>query len=56
MTQNELREVFNLAPREGGDVILIDQNHQVLDQEENPEAEPDPETEPENQEEGNNEE
>jgi len=56
MTQNELREVFNLAPRDGGDVILIDQNHQVLDQEENPEAEPDPETEPENQEEGNNEE
>ena len=32
MTQNELREVFNLAPREGGDVILIDQNHQVLDE------------------------
>ena len=56
MTQNELREVFNLAPRDGGDVILIDQNHQVLDQEENPEAEADPETEPENQEEGNNEE
>ena len=56
MTQNELREVFNLAPRDGGDVILIDQNHQVLDQEENPEAEADPEAEPENQEEGNNEE
>lgn len=56
MTQNELREVFNLAPRDGGDVILIDQNHQVLDQEDNPEAEADPETEPENQEEGNNEE
>lgn len=32
MTQNELREVFNLAPREGGDVILIDQNHSVLDE------------------------
>lgn len=31
MTQNELREVFNLAPREGGDVILIDQNHSVMD-------------------------
>jgi len=30
MTQNELREVFNLAPREGGDVILIDQNHSVM--------------------------
>lgn len=30
MTQNELREVFNLAPREGGDVILIDQNHEVM--------------------------
>lgn len=56
MTQNELREVFNLAPREGGDVILIDQNHQVLDEESDPEAEADPETEPENQEEGNNEE
>lgn len=58
MTQNELREVFNLAPRDGGDVILIDQNHQVLDQEEDPEAEADPEatSESENQEEGNNEE
>lgn len=32
MTMNELREVFNLAPREGGDVILIDQNHSVLDE------------------------
>lgn len=32
MTMNELREVFNLAPREDGDVILIDQNHSVLDQ------------------------
>lgn len=31
MTQNELREVFNLAPREGGDVILIDQNHEVME-------------------------
>ena len=35
MTQNELREVFNLAPREGGDVILIDQNHSVMDDETN---------------------
>lgn len=52
MTQNELREVFNLAPRDGGDVILIDQNHQVLD--EDPDTNPDPESE--NQEEGNNEE
>lgn len=34
MTMNELREVFNLAPREGGDVILIDQNHSVLDENE----------------------
>lgn len=34
MTQNELREVFNLAPRENGDVILIDQNHSVMDEEE----------------------
>ena len=33
MTLNELREVFNLAPREGGDVILIDQNHSVMDEE-----------------------
>lgn len=32
MTQNELREVFNLTPREGGDIILIDQNHSVLDE------------------------
>ena len=31
MTQNELREVFNLAPREDGDVILIDQNHEVME-------------------------
>ena len=31
MTQNELREVFNLAPKEGGDVILIDQNHSVME-------------------------
>ncbi len=27
MTINEQREVFNLAPIEGGDVFLIDQNH-----------------------------
>lgn len=27
MTINEQREVFNLAPIDGGDVILIDQNH-----------------------------
>lgn len=31
MTMNELREIFNLAPREDGDVILIDQNHSVLE-------------------------
>lgn len=31
MTQNELREIFNLAPREGGDVILIDQNHEIME-------------------------
>ena len=37
MTMNELREVFNLAPREDGDVILIDQNHSVLNE---PEADP----------------
>lgn len=35
MTQNELREVFNLAPRENGDVILIDQNHSVMEEEVN---------------------
>lgn len=39
MTQNELREVFNLAPREGGDVILIDQNHEVMEDVENIEEE-----------------
>lgn len=33
MTQNELREVFNLAPRDDGDVILIDQNHSVMEEE-----------------------
>lgn len=27
MTINELREIFNLAPKEGGDVFMIDQNH-----------------------------
>jgi hypothetical protein len=27
MTVNELREVFNLAPREGGDIIMQDLNH-----------------------------
>ena len=27
MTINELREIFNLAPREDGDVILQDLNH-----------------------------
>lgn len=32
MTQNELREIFNLAPRTDGDVILIDQNHSVLEE------------------------
>lgn len=31
MTQNELREIFNLAPREDGDIILIDQNHSVME-------------------------
>lgn len=29
MTINELREIFNLAPEEGGDVFMIDQNHTV---------------------------
>lgn len=32
MTLNELREVFNLTPRENGDVILIDQNHSVMEE------------------------
>ena len=50
MTMNELREVFNLAPREGGDVILIDQNHSVLDEDEITEPEPEG---GENNEEGN---
>ena len=27
MTINELREVFNLSPKENGDVFMIDQNH-----------------------------
>ena len=38
MTLNELREVFNLAPREDGDVILIDQNHSVMDENEGDEG------------------
>lgn len=29
MTVNELREIFNLAPEEGGDVFMIDQNHTI---------------------------
>ena len=29
MTINELREIFNLAPEEGGDVFMIDQNHAI---------------------------
>ena len=29
MTINEQREVFNLAPVEGGDVFMIDQNHEI---------------------------
>ena len=29
MTVNEQREVFNLAPIEGGDIFLIDQNHEA---------------------------
>jgi hypothetical protein len=29
MTINEQREVFNLAPIEGGDIFLIDQNHET---------------------------
>lgn len=32
MTLNELREVFNLSPREDGDVILIDQNHSIMEE------------------------
>ena len=38
MTLNELREVFNLTPREDGDVILIDQNHSVMDENSETEA------------------
>ena len=29
MTINELREIFNLAPVENGDVFMIDQNHEI---------------------------
>ena len=29
LTVNEQREVFNLAPIEGGDVFMIDQNHTI---------------------------
>ena len=29
MTINELREIFNLAPEEGGDAFMIDQNHTI---------------------------
>lgn len=29
LTVNEQREVFNLAPIEGGDVFMIDQNHEI---------------------------
>lgn len=29
LTINEQREVFNLAPIEGGDIFLIDQNHEI---------------------------
>ena len=32
LTINEQREVFNLAPIEGGDVFMIDQNHTVNEQ------------------------
>lgn len=38
MTMNELREIFNLAPREDGDVILIDQNHSVMENTDETEA------------------
>ena len=29
LTINEQREIFNLAPIDGGDTFLIDQNHEV---------------------------
>ena len=29
LTINEQREVFNLAPIDGGDVFMIDQNHTI---------------------------
>lgn len=35
MTINELREVFNLAPREDGDVIMQDVNHNILNTDDN---------------------
>lgn len=31
LTYNEQREIFNLAPVEGGDVFMIDQNHEIND-------------------------
>ena len=31
LTYNEQREIFNLSPVEGGDVFMIDQNHEVND-------------------------
>lgn len=31
ITRNEQREILNLAPVEGGDVFLIDQNHEIDD-------------------------
>ena len=32
LTINEQREVFNLSPIEGGDVFMIDQNHEINDE------------------------
>ena len=31
LTYNEQREIFNLAPVDGGDVFMIDQNHEIND-------------------------
>ena len=30
MTINELREIFNLAPIENGDIIMQDVNHNIM--------------------------
>lgn len=38
LTINEQREILNLSPKEGGDIFLIDQNHEVNSATENPDG------------------